>query len=153
MDPIAILCLLLAAAIVLIVAEAFLPTHGVLGGVGVLLTIVAIVVGFTISSTTGAVVFAGSAVAAPVLTILVLKAWQRSPIGKRITLHATTRPLEHEQIHVGDHGTTISALRPMGEAEFGPVTVQVQAAAGTIPAGKKIRVVAYHDGIATVETV
>lgn len=153
MDPITILCLLIAAALALIVVEAFLPTHGVLGGVGVVLVIIAIAIGFTISTSTGAVVFAGSAVAAPVLTILVLKTWQRSPIGRRITLNAVTRPLEHEQIHTGDVGTTVSALRPMGEAEFGPVTVQVQAHTGTIAAGTRIKVIAYRDGVATVEVV
>lgn len=153
MDPIVILCLLIAAALVLIVTEAFLPTHGVLGGVGVLLVICAIAVGFSISRLTGASVFAGSAVAAPLLVMFVLKAWQRSPIGKRITLNATTAPLEHEQIRIGDVGQTLSELRPMGEAEFGPVTVQVAAHAGTIPAGARVRVIAYRDGIATVETL
>jgi membrane-bound serine protease (ClpP class) len=153
MDPLVILCLLIAAALLLIVIEAFLPTHGVLGGVGVLLLIVAIAVGFTINTATGASVFAGSAIATPLLTILVLKTWQRSPIGRRITLNATTQPLEHEQIRVGDVGTTVSALRPMGEAEFGPVTVQVAAHTGSIDAGKRIKVIAYRDGIATVEVL
>lgn len=151
MDPILILALLLAAAIVLVVSEAFLPTHGVLGGVGVMLAIVAVVIGFRISTATGAGVFAACAVAAPILTILVLKTWQRSPIGKRITLTATTAPIEHEQIRVGDVGRTISALRPMGEAEFGPVTVQVQTNTGTIEPGRKVKVIAYRDGVATVE--
>lgn len=151
MDPLVIVCLLIAAALVLIVAEAFLPTHGVLGGVGVVLIIVAIAVGFTISTTVGASIFAGSAVAAPVLTILVLKTWQRSPVGRRITLNATTPSLEHEHIRVGDVGTTVSALRPMGEAEFGPVTVQVAAHSGSIASGQRVRVIAYRDGIATVE--
>ena len=153
MEPLVILCLLIAAALVLIVAEAFLPTHGVLGGVGVVLVIVAIAVAFSISTTLGASVFAGSAVAAPIVTILVLKTWQRSPIGKRITLNATTPPIEHEHIRVGDLGTTISALRPMGEAEFGPVTVQVAAHSGSIEPGRRVKVIAYRDGIATVEVV
>lgn len=153
MDPLVILALLIAAALILVMAEAFLPTHGVLGGVGVVLMLVAIAVGFTINTTTGAAVFAGSAIAAPFLTILVLKTWQRSPIGKRITLNATTRPIEHEQIHVGDVGTTLSVLRPMGEAEFGPITVQVLARAGSIASGQKVRVIEYRDGVATVETV
>ena len=151
MESLVILCLLIAAALVLVIAEAFLPTHGVLGGVGVMLVIVAIAVGFTINTATGAGVFAGSALAAPVLTILVLKTWQKSAVGKRITLTATTLPLEHEQIRVGDIGTTISTLRPMGEAEFGPVTVQVAAHKGSIEAGRRVRVIAYRDGVATVE--
>ncbi len=151
MDPIVILILLIAAALVLIVIEAFLPTHGVLGGLGVLLVIGAIYLGFTINTATGAIVFAGSAIAAPVMTILVLKTWQRSPIGRRITLNATTPPMEHEQIRIGDVGTTVSTLRPMGEAEFGPVTVQVTAHTGSIAPGTRVRVIAYRDGVATVE--
>jgi membrane-bound serine protease (ClpP class) len=151
MDPLVILSLLIAAALVLMVAEAFLPTHGVLAGVGVALLIVAVGVGFTINTLMGASVFAGSAVAAPLLTILFLKTWQGSPVGRRITLNATTRPIEHEQIRVGDIGTTVSALRPMGEAEFGPVTVQVMTSAGAIASGQKVRVTAYRDGVATVE--
>lgn len=153
MDPILILILLLAAAIVMVVSEAFLPTHGVLGGVGVVLAIVAVAIGFRISAATGASVFAACAVAAPILTILVLKTWQHSPIGKRITLNATTAPIEHEQIHIGDVGRTISVLRPMGEAEFGPVTVQVITNTGTIESGQRVKVVAYRDGVATVESL
>lgn len=153
MDPILLVILLIAVAVVLVGLEMLLPTHGILGVAGALALCGAVVVTFSINRWAGTALFVGSVIAAPFVASGMLKVWERSPVGRRIMLHAVTAPIEHERIRVGDVGTTASELRPMGQADFGPVAVQVIAHRGSIAPGTRVRVIDYHDGIATVEPV
>lgn len=153
MDPITVVALLLAAAIVLIAVEMLLPTHGVLGGAGSIAAVGAIAVAFLVNRWAGVGLLTACVIAAPFVFAGMLSVWERSRLGKRLRLHGSGGSLTHEQIEVGDVGTTLTDLRPMGRAEFGPVGVEVIAQRGKIAAGTQVRVIDYHDGVATVAAV
>lgn len=155
MEPMVLILLLLGIALLLGLAEGILPTHGLLGVAGFVSALAAIAVGFTRSPVTGVALAAGVLLATPVVAMTTLKVWQSSPLGRKLTLAGVAgRGIEHEPIRVGDQGVTATALRPMGQAEFGPVSVSVQSRLGRpIPSGTRVRVTHYDDGIATVEPI
>jgi membrane-bound serine protease (ClpP class) len=150
MDPITLVILLLAAAVVLIAIEMFLPTHGALGGAGAVAASGAIAVAFLINRWAGVALLGACVVAAPFIVLAMLNVWERSRLGRRLRLSTTPGSLTHEKIEVGDVGTTLTELRPMGRAEFGPIGVDVISQRGQIAAGTSVRVIDYTDGVATV---
>ena len=152
MDPVVLIILLFGLALSLAAAETLLPTHGFLGVAGFVAALAAVGVGFAHDKNVGIGLLIGTIVVTPLVAIVLLRVWEVSPIGRRLTLRESLASPAHEPIQVGDLGTTASALRPMGEAEFGPVTVQVHSHHGTpIAAGTRVRVVSYDNGIAHVE--
>jgi membrane-bound ClpP family serine protease len=152
MDPITLIVLLLALALVLAALETLLPTHGALGVAGLIAAFWAVGVGFSHDTRWGVGLLIGTIVATPLVAMAVLKVWEHSPVGRRLTLTESIRPPAQEPIRVGDSGVTTTALRPMGEAEFGPVIVSVQSRRGLpIDSGTKVRVIGYENGVATVE--
>ena len=154
MDPVLLIVLLYVLALVLASLETLLPTHGALGVAGFIAALAAVGVGFSHDRNVGVGLLIGTLVATPPITLLLLRLWEVSPIGRRLTLADSPPAPGHEPIRVGDTGTTLSALRPMGEAEFGPVSVQAHSHRGTpIAPGSRVRVVSYENGIAHVEAV
>ena len=154
MEPSLLICLLFALAVVLAMAETLLPTHGLLGVAGFIAALSAVGVGFAQDRALGTGLLIGTVIATPFVAVAAMKLWEHSPVGRRLTLTDSGGSLTHEPIQVGDVGTTASALRPMGEADFGPVSVQVHAHHGVaIAEGTRVRVVSYDDGVATVEPV
>lgn len=154
MDPILLIVLLYVLALGLAAAETLLPTHGALGVASFIAALAAVGVGFGHDRTVGVALLIGTLIATPVVALVMLRLWEISPIGRRLTLNESGGALKHEPIRVGDVGVTASALRPMGEADFGPVTVQVLGHHGVaIAAGTRVRVVSYEDGVAHVEPI
>jgi membrane-bound serine protease (ClpP class) len=153
MDPISLIFLLIVLALVLLAAEAFLPTHGVLGVAGVCALVGAVAIAFVQNAWVGVGLLVGSVVASPFVFKLMVAMWERSPVGRRVMLTAVTGKLDQDTILVGDIGTTVSELRPMGSAEFGPITVQVTSLRDPIRPGVKVRVVGVRDGVASVEPI
>ena len=153
MDPITAVVLLLAVAIVLIAIEMLLPTHGALGGAGAIAACGAVAVAFMINRWAGVGLLTACAIAAPFVFLGMLNVWERSRLGKRLRLNDTGGHVMHEAIKAGDVGVTLTDLRPMGRAEFGPVGVEVISQRGKIAAGTSVRVIDYHDGVATVAPV
>lgn len=152
MDPVLLIVLLFGLALTLASLETLLPTHGFLGVAGFIAALSAVGVGFAYQRNLGIALLIGTVVVTPVVAVVLLRIWEVSPIGRRLTLNESLHPVTHEPIQVGDVGVTASALRPMGEAEFGPVTVQVHSHHGAaIAAGTRVRVVSYENGVAHVE--
>lgn len=154
MDPVTVIFVLLTGAVVLIALEFLLPTHGMLGVAAAAAACGAVVAAFDVDRRLGIGLFAALVVSAPVLATLMLAIYERSPVGRRTMLRHVTPAPAHERILPGDVGRTRTVLRPMGEADFGPVVVQVTSHLGTpIPPNTPVRVVDYHDGIARVEPI
>ena len=158
MDPLTLIAVLSVAGVFLIVLDLFVPSGGILSvlGAGALATVV--IVCFVINQWLGLAVLFGLAVASPFAAAGLMRAWQRTPLGKAVVLQPGTAVghLPREVVRVGGAGRTITALRPMGEAEFDvgasrPVTVQAKSEYGQdLPPGAAVRVVHFKDGVATV---
>ncbi len=173
MTPLALILLLLVVATILLFAELVLPTHGLLGVLAGIAGLGAVGVCFYLNRWLGLGVFAASVLLLPLLLAGLIQGWQHSPVGRRVTLNATTgvavgRDL---RVSVGDVGRCVSALRPMGECEFvvkptdfptdqpddfSPAAerlIQCVSEIGPIAAGAAVKVVAFRDGVATVRQV
>src|SRR6187402_25887 len=108
MDPIALSLLLLAGAVVLLVGELLLPTHGILGLMGLIFLAAAIGTTFYINRWLGLGVFLAAVAASPFAWALGLKLWERSPVGRRVLLP----PIEAQRpviaVKLGQIGTVFS---------------------------------------------
>jgi membrane-bound serine protease (ClpP class) len=155
-SPLALVILFFAAGLVLLLAEVVLPTHGVLGVVGVVALLAAVGVCFWIhpyAGLTGAVVLMALT---PFAGALWVKVWPKTFAGKRLILGPTAASHAHvpaAPVAVGQLGVVVSELRPGGVCEFGMTRVEARCEHGTIPAGRHVEVVAVSDGRPLVRAV
>jgi membrane-bound ClpP family serine protease len=127
MEPLHLAFILIAAGIVLLLAELFIPS-----GIFFVLAIAAIVGGVVLTFThsndmyVGWITLIGVFIALPVLGSIILHYWPRTSMGKRFflsrpeedaTLASMPVNLELEQLR-GRFGRTLSALRPAGIVDF-----------------------------------
>jgi membrane-bound serine protease (ClpP class) len=153
MSPILLIFLFLAAAIVLIVAEALLPTHGVLGLFGLFCLVGALVIVFLINQYVGLIVFAAAVVASPFVVHASMRLWARSPVGRKLILQPLETAPRSSSIALGQTGTAVTELRPIGECDFGGLRLEAASELGIIAAGQKVKVVAVINGRPTVRAV
>jgi membrane-bound ClpP family serine protease len=135
----AILLYLIGA--VILVAEVFIPSHGLLGLMGGMSIVGAIVVAFMVSYGVGLAALLITVAAMPFAWAAAMKIWPKTPIGRRVLLPAVESELAPPTVQIGQSGVTVSELRPMGMCEFEGQRVEVMAEYGMIPAGTKVRVV------------
>lgn len=155
MDPLITWAIILAIlAVVIFVAEIFLPSGGLLGIAAVACVAASVVLCFIINRWLGAGVSIALLILAPFLWMAGISLWQRSPVGKRLTLTTTVGELPAPHVLVGATGVTITELRPMGECEVGEARIESQSEMGVvIPAGRKVKVLSIASGVATVREI
>jgi membrane-bound ClpP family serine protease len=115
MTPFGLLLLLIGIGIAMLVAELLLPTHGILGVIGLIALAAAIGVCFWISEMVGLIVLIGSVVVSPFAVNLAMKIWERSPVGRRMILQPVDSTVLPAGVRIGQIGVAMSELRPMGE--------------------------------------
>ena len=86
MEPIFWALLLLAAGLLVVVVELFVPSAGVLGVIAGILIVSAIIVGFLDGLGSGALVLLLAVVALPMVLAFMVKIWPHTPLGKRILI-------------------------------------------------------------------
>jgi len=149
-DPIPLMLLLVGAGVVLLVGELLLPTHGILGIAGLAALLGAVAVCFYINRWVGLGVFVVALLASPFVWTFMISVWTKTPIGKRVVL----TPIEAQRpvvtLRLGDVGTAVTELRPMGECEFASDRFESLSERGIIPAGTQVKIVAMRDGKAIV---
>ncbi len=141
----------------ILVAEVFLPSHGLLTVAGVGFLIAGIVMTFRISTGAGFVATIAVIIALPVFFVVAIRYWPRTRIGRKIApanpvltdedrgrLDAVLGPL------VGTTGRAISPLRPVGTCEFDGRRLECIAESGMIDAGSTVRAVALRGRNLTV---
>jgi membrane-bound ClpP family serine protease len=156
MTPVTLAILLFAGGLVFLIAEIFLPSHGVLGLAGLLSLFVGVGTCFFISNTIGLASAIGVVLLLPVMAGLALKVWPHTFAGRRLILGRTlsaqaTSP--HVPVQIGQMGIVVSELRPGGVCEFGMMRVESRAEHGVIPAGRHVEVVSVIDGRPLVRAV
>jgi membrane-bound ClpP family serine protease len=147
--------LLFAIGIIILVAEVFLPTHGLLGLLGLICIGGAVMTCFHINQWLGLVVFLAVAIASPFSLALMIKLWPKTPVGKGMLLRplppSPARPIAVAQI--GQVGWAITEMRPIGECEFGDLRTEAVSEYGIIAAREQVRVVALDQGRPVVRAV
>ena len=153
MDPIALSLLLLAGAVILLVGELLLPTHGILGLMGLICLAGAIGTTFYINRWLGLGILFTAVVASPFVWAVGLRIWERSPVGRRVLLPPTEAPRQIIPVKLGQVGTAFSEMRPMGEVDFDDQRMEAISERGIIRAGQKVKVMSVTNGIPTVRAV
>ena len=146
MSDVAILVLLYGLGVLILVAEVFIPSHGILTVVGLGLLIAGVVQTFSYAGRdAGIIAIFACLVFVPAFAILAIKYWHRTPIGKLIappnpTLTAadTSVPIEEINSLIGKTGRTVSPLRPVGICDFNGRRVSCVAQFGMVEAGVAI---------------
>lgn len=115
MDPLAWSVILLAACLLLVTVEIFVPSGGLLGILSLTLLIAAIVMAFMHSYFSGAIVVMVVAVSIPVLFAIAVRIWPNTPIGRQIL----GRKMEEEEVlpKSGYHDEIQSLIGRVGKAK------------------------------------
>jgi membrane-bound ClpP family serine protease len=154
MDPLFLILLLVVAGLIMLVGDLFLPSAGIMSILGIGLLLTAVIICFTINRWLGLAVLFTGVIASPFIAMALVRAWQLTPVGRRMILdHAEAAPMR-DAVRVGKIGRCLSALRPMGECAFptplGEIVLECRSEFADLPAGTIVRVSHLKDGIATV---
>ncbi len=145
MSPIESILLLFAIGIVLLAAELFLPTHGLLGVMGIICLVVAIAKTFLINQWIGVGVMLASVSAIPFVWSAAMHLWPKTPLGKKLILPSKESVPEPPPVHLGQTGVTMSEMRPMGVVEFAGQRVEAASEIGMIEAGRTVTVTSINN--------
>jgi membrane-bound ClpP family serine protease len=117
---------LIGAGFLLLIAELFLPSGGVLSVLSACGIIGGIVMAFFYNTTIGLWTLLGVCIALPIVSALLFHYWPKTPLGKRFflspldegaTVASLPENVELEELR-GQFGQALSSLRPAGVVDF-----------------------------------
>lgn len=150
MSELGLLLILYAVAFVVLIAEIFIPSAGILTVAGIGFLIVAIYRTFVFAGRdVGVLAVLACMFTLPTLAYLSVKYWHRTPFGRRISPpNPVAKPTDSSvpvaQITalIGKTGRAISPLRPVGICEFDGQRISCVAEFGMLEAGVLVEGVA-----------
>jgi len=145
MSPIETILLLFGIGLVLLAAELFLPTHMLLGVMGILCLIAAIGKTFLLNQWIGVGVLLATVAAIPFVWSAAMHFWPKTPLGKKLILPAKEFVLDPPPVHLGQTGVAISEMRPMGVVDFAGQRVEATSEIGMIEAGRTVTVTSINN--------
>ena len=159
MSGIGVLVLIYVVGVMLLVAEIFIPSHGILTVAGLGFLIFAVVKTFEYGQGPGSLAILACLVFIPTFAYLAIKVWHRTPMGKLISppnpvhrLEETSVPVAELNALIGRTGRTVSPLRPVGIGDFDGKRVSCVAEMGIIEADVAVEGVGIKGGsLAVVE--
>jgi membrane-bound ClpP family serine protease len=145
--------LFMLAGLLLLVAEVFIPSGGLIGFLALSCLVLSVWKAFSHSTTLGLEFLAALVFLVPVAFAVAMHLWPRTPLGKRIFL----RPPEPEDIEpshqnerldhlIGQFGRALTPLRPSGRVDFDGRRLDGLSEEGLIPAGALVRAVQVRGG-------
>ncbi len=149
MEPTVIVILLFAAGLVVLVAEIFIPSYGMLCFVGLAFLVAAIYRAYSdLTETAGHISVAATVVSLPTLAWIAVHTFHRTPWGRKIAPPNPT-PLaeefapQHEalKLHIGQTGRSVTPLRPVGTCMFNGERINCVAETGMIEDGTEIEAI------------
>jgi membrane-bound serine protease (ClpP class) len=154
---IGVVILLYLVALGFLVAEIFIPSHGILTVAGLGFLVAAVVKTFRYGPEAGTVAILACLVLLPTFAYLAIKFWPHTPIGRLIApenpVHRpseTSVPVSELGALVGRAGRATTPLRPVGIGEFDGRRVPCVAQMGMISAGAEIEAIGLTGGNLTV---
>lgn len=146
MSEVAVIVMLFGLGAAILVAELFIPSHGVLTVAGLGFLISGIVSTFQqYGQTAGSITILSCLVVLPIFTVAAVKYWPRTWIGRRIappnpilTSADTSVPVAEIEHYIGRTGRSVSPLRPVGICEFDGRRVSCISEHGMVEAGVSV---------------
>jgi membrane-bound serine protease (ClpP class) len=143
MSALTLIILLFATGSLVLVAELFIPSHGVLTVLGVGLLIAGIVQTYHyFGQRAGSLATLACLVGLPIFAMAAIKIWPKTWVGRRvaprnpiITSRDTSVPVDELSRYIGQTGRSITPLRPVGFCEFQGRRVPCIAEFGLIESG------------------
>jgi membrane-bound serine protease (ClpP class) len=154
---------LLAAMIVLIFLELFVPSGGMIALLAAVAAVGSIVAFFAYDTTWGLVALGLYVVLGPILGVFGFKLWLHSPLGRRMILGGDDPTLDPDadptglterarqerlaQLKglIGARGVAVTSLRPVGTVKIDGQRLDAMAESGVIDAGSPIVVTDVYD--------
>lgn len=153
---------LICVAVVLFLAELFIPSGGLIGFAAAGTLVAGIVLLFKVDTTLGLISATVVVALAPIVFAFVMRIWPNTPIARRLILHAPRsqagaddeQDADDEELAplrvvdagnaalVNREGEVITDLRPAGTVLIDGNRVECLAESGMIRAGQRVRVVA-----------
>ena len=131
------------AGVALLLAEVFLP--GMIAGVlGVVCLLGAAVVGFAeFGPKVGSLILMAELIAGTVLTILWMRYFPKTPLGRKYILDPSTAAHAPTELGkwLGHEGTALTDLRPAGSARLDGEKVDVTTSGEHLESGTRVKVV------------
>lgn len=139
-DMLAWALVLQIVGIVLLVAEIFLPSHGVLTVLALGSLGGGIYAGFQYGTTVGYALLVASMLLVPIFAVMAIRIWPSTFIGRRIAPPNREVRTDDSLMHadgqmrglLGQTGVTVTPLRPVGACEFAGRRVECLAESGMI---------------------
>jgi membrane-bound ClpP family serine protease len=143
---------LIAAALMLIVVEVFVPSAGLISLVATGSAIAGVYCLFRYSSSWGLIGLLLLLILGPAVFSFAIKVWPSTPIGRKMLgerpaeqIEAERAQAQHERDRylalVGQEGTVITDLRPVGMVQIGGKRYDALSEVGVVRAGSRVRVV------------
>lgn len=151
--------LLLAAGLMLLIAEVFIPSGGMIGILALSCLGVSLWQAFRQSTDLGMKFLLADFLLMPLVLALAVYLWPKTPIAKRIFLRPPV-PEEIEVSHsaqrldhlVGQLGRALTPLRPSGMVDFDGRRLDGVSEEGLIPSGALVQAVRVRSGRLIVRT-
>lgn len=155
---------LLAAAVLLLLLDIFVPSGGVLSLTSLVTSIAGIVCLWRHSTTWGLIGVLLVVVLGPAVMIFGLNVWQHTPLGRKMIgaptdeeRAAQNMAAEQERSArlslLGQEGTARTDLRPVGVVEIAGQRYDALSESSLIPAGSRIRVTVVESNVIKVRPV
>lgn len=156
---------LLAAGILLVVVEVFIPSGGLIAVAAAGCAIAGVYCLFRVGTTWGLAGIGAVLVLGPASFGFALRIWPHTPIGRKMLMGEVTeeqleaqraeeeRQREQFRAMVGAEGVALTPLRPIGAVRIGSEKFEALAETTIIEAGQKVRVVAAQDNQLKVRAI
>lgn len=152
--------LLLAAGILLAIAEIFIPSHGILTFLSIASFVATVVVGFLMGTTPGVVALLAVSVLTPFLIYVLIRVWPHTPAARRLILSGPTGVAKAGDLAhydpkelVGRVGTAKTMLRPSGKMTLDGRPIDCITEGDLVPAGRKVKILAVEGARVVVRVV
>ena len=143
----------------LLIAELFLPAHGVIGLAGLGLLGLGIYETYLLNTTAGTVGLVAALILLPIGLYISVKTWHRTPIGRRISppnpilTEKDRMPVEDLRQFIGKVGRTVTLCRPVGMCLFEGRRVECSSEQGMLEAGVDVKAIGLVDRTLSVRPV
>jgi membrane-bound ClpP family serine protease len=135
----------------LLIAELFLPAHGLIGLAGLGVLAFGIYETYLVNTVAGHAGLIATLIMLPIGLYISVKTWHRTPIGRRISppnpvlTEKDRLPVEDLRRCLGKVGRTITLCRPVGMCVFDGRRVECTSEQGVIEAGVDVKAIRLVD--------